>query len=73
MSEALAYLYYIFDKFINLIFNQLEISSNVTIGWIGISIIIFAMMIKTILNIPRGLRAESKSYMERNLKRRKGN
>lgn len=55
MNEALTYLYYIFDKFVNLIFNQLEIAQNVSVGWIIIVIIIFAMLIRNILNLPRSM------------------
>lgn len=55
MSEALAYLYYIYDKFVDLIFNRLEISNNVSIGWIIVSVIIFSILIRSVLNLPRGM------------------
>lgn len=53
MNQALTYLYYIYDKFVNLIFNQLEIATNVSIGWILVAVIIFGMLIRNILNLPR--------------------
>lgn len=55
MNEALAYLYYIYDKFVDLIFNRLEISNSVSIGWIIVSVIIFSILIRSVLNLPRGM------------------
>lgn len=55
MNQALTYLYYIYDKFINLVFNQLEIAQNVSVGWIIVAVIIFAMLIRNILNLPRSM------------------
>ena len=55
MSTALGYLYNIYTAFLDIIFNQFAISTNVTIGWIFISIIIFGLMIQSILNIPKGV------------------
>lgn len=56
MNEALSYLYYIFDKFVDFVFNGLEIAENVSVGWIAISCILFSLIIRSILNIPRGVR-----------------
>lgn len=53
MSDALTYLYQIFQIFLDLIFNQFELFPNVTIGWIGVVIIVMSMIIVSILNIPR--------------------
>lgn len=55
MNQALTYLYYIFDSFIDLVFNRMEIASNVTIGWIMISITLFALIIRSVLNLPKGM------------------
>lgn len=55
MNEALNYLYYIYNKFLNLVFNQMQIASGVTVGWIMISIFVFGIMIRSILNLPRGV------------------
>lgn len=55
MTEALGYLYYIYDKFIDLVFNRLEIVANVSIGWVIISVMLFSMLIRSILNLPRGV------------------
>lgn len=55
MNEALTYLYYIYDKFVDLVFNRLEIANNISIGWIIISVIIFSILIRSILNLPRGM------------------
>lgn len=56
MNEALTYIYQIYNKFLDLIFNQFEMFSGVTIGWVIIAIMVFGMMINSILNIPKGIR-----------------
>lgn len=55
MAEALSYIYYIFDSFVDLIFNRLELFSNVSVGWILISISLFALLIRSVLNLPKGI------------------
>ena len=55
MNQALTYLYYIFDSFIDLVFNRIEIAQNVSIGWIMISIILFGLIIRSVLNLPKGI------------------
>ena len=56
MSEALEYIYYIFDSMFDWLFNDAELFENVTIGWVIVVCILFGMVIKSILNIPRGSR-----------------
>lgn len=53
MSQALTYLYQIYTAFLDLVFNQFELFTNVTIGWVGIVIIVMSMIIISILNIPK--------------------
>lgn len=53
MSDALTYLYQIYQSFLDLIFNQFELFPNVTVGWVGVVIIVMSMIIVSILNIPR--------------------
>lgn len=53
MSEALTYLYQIYETFLNLVFNEFELFTNVTIGWIGVVIIVMSMIIISVLNIPK--------------------
>lgn len=55
MTQALNYIYYIFDSFIDLVFNRMEIASNVSVGWIMVSITLFALIIRSILNLPKGM------------------
>lgn len=55
MTEALTYIYYIFDAFIDCIFDDLEIFPGVTIGWVLVSVILFSLLIRNILNMPRGM------------------
>ena len=56
MNNALGYIWYIFDKLINWFFNDALIVSNVSIGWVLVVITVFAMLIRSLLNIPRGAR-----------------
>lgn len=56
MSEALQYIYYIFDKLLNWIFNDAEFFPNVTVGWVIITILLFGMVIRSILNLPRNIK-----------------
>lgn len=53
MTDALNFLYYIYDKFINLVFNQLEFFTNVTVGWVAVGCLIFGILIKSLLALPR--------------------
>lgn len=55
MNEALSYLYYIFDKFVNFVFNEAYIAPTVSIGWIAVSVIVFSMLISSILNLPHSI------------------
>lgn len=55
MSEALTYMYYTFDKFVDFVFNSMIIVPGVTFGWVSVSIILFALLIKNILNLPRSM------------------
>lgn len=52
MSEALNYIYYCYDKFINFIFNTCDLGNGITIGWILISVFVFNILISNILAIP---------------------
>lgn len=53
MSEALGYLYEIYQSFLDLVFNRFELFPNVTIGWVGVVIVVMSMLIVSILNIPK--------------------
>lgn len=55
MTDALTIIYYIFDKFIDLIFNGLQIANNVSIGWVLVVITIFAILIKNVINLPKSM------------------
>lgn len=66
MNEALNYLYYIYDKFLDLVFNQFALfGDNVTVGWIAISVIVFYVLIGSILNIPKRMHHRSVKRLER--------
>lgn len=55
MTSALNLIYSIFDRFVDFVFNSMEILSGVTVGWITVAVILFSMMIKSILNLPRSM------------------
>lgn len=71
MENAINLFNYIFQKFINMIFNDFEIQSGVTIGWVIITIILFGILINNILNIPNNVRF-NKKYNGRPVKTQKG-
>ena len=55
MSDAINIVFYIFNKFIDLLFNKIEIVSGVYLGWVILVVIIFSIVFNTLLNIPTGL------------------
>lgn len=55
MNDAITFIYYVFAKFNNFIFNQAEIVPTVTVGWVAIVVIVFSMLISSILNLPRSI------------------
>ena len=52
MSEAITLFYQIIHIFISWIFDA-EIVSGVSIGWVYVSIIVFSLLIRNILNVPK--------------------
>lgn len=55
MSDAITIFYYIFGKIYNFLFNQANIETGVSIGWIFVTVVIFGLLIRSILNLPSGL------------------
>lgn len=53
MSEAINIVFYIFNKFINLLFNEIQILEGVYLGWVIIVVIIFGIIFNSLLNIPK--------------------
>ena len=56
MTQALTYIYQIFNKFVQLMFNDFEMFSGVTVGWVIVSVMLFNLMIVNILNLPRSVK-----------------
>lgn len=52
MTEALGYIYEIFDRFIQFVFNDMVLFSGVTFGWVIISLLIFGFVLSNLLTIP---------------------
>lgn len=57
MQDALNYLYEFYDQFISFIFNDMEIVTGVTFGWVMIVIIIIGILLKNVLAVPRSARS----------------
>lgn len=55
MSDAINVVYYIFNKFIDFLFNQAYIIQGVSIGWIIVICSIFTILFTAILNRPVGI------------------
>lgn len=53
MSDGITIIRYIFNKFITLLFDNFIIVTNVSIGWVMVSILIIAIMISNILSVAR--------------------
>lgn len=74
MTEALNFIYYIYDKFVDLVFNRLEFFNNVTVGWVAVGCFIFGILIKSLLALPRSAPTyTSDSTMQHNILRRNWN
>ena len=53
MSDAINIVFYIFNKFINLLFNEIQILDGVYLGWVILVVIIFGIIFNSLLNIPK--------------------
>ena len=53
MSDAINIVFYIFNKFINLLFNEIQIIEGVYLGWVIIVVILFGIIFNSLLNIPK--------------------
>lgn len=69
MSEALGYIYSIFGQFVNFVFDSMLIAPGVSVGWVAVALLIFGILVRSILNVPRSISIKDKS----NSRPRKGN
>lgn len=58
MSEAINYIYVIFSRFLDFVFNDMLIAQGVSIGWVVVSLLIFGVLVRSILNLPRSAPTE---------------
>ncbi len=56
MSTAIEVVFYIFQKFVDLLFSKIQIVQNVYLGWVIIACIVIVIMANSILNMPKGMR-----------------
>lgn len=61
MSEALTYIYQIFSSFVSFVFNNMLITQNVSVGWVAVVVLIFGILIRSILNVPRSISIKDRS------------
>lgn len=52
MNIALEIIYEIYSKFIDFVFNGMEIAENVSVGWIAITCFVFSILFRNILALP---------------------
>lgn len=57
MAEALQIFYQIYAMLVELFFNDIEIAANVTIGWVLVTVFIFSVLLRSLLNVPRASRS----------------
>lgn len=62
MSEALDYFYYLFDRLVSLIFNDMAIFEGVTVGWIITVCFVFGILLHNILSLPSRAPTTHNSY-----------
>lgn len=55
MSDAITVFYYVFNKIYNFLFNQAIIETGVSVGWIFVTVVVFGLLIRSILNLPSGI------------------
>ena len=53
MNQAINIVFYIFNKIINLLFNEIQIIEGVYLGWVILVILIFGIIFNSLLNIPK--------------------
>lgn len=52
MNNAIEVFYYIFGKVYTFLFDTMEITQGVTVGWVLLTIIIFSIIIRSVLALP---------------------
>lgn len=70
MTQAINLFWYMFNKFLVLVFDDFEILPNVTIGWIVISAISLGVVIASILNVPTNIRFNKTREITVNVRQR---
>lgn len=70
MAQAINLFWYMFNKFLVLVFDDFEILPNVTIGWIIISAISLGVVIASILNVPTNIRFNKTREITVNVRQR---
>lgn len=55
MSDAILFVFDIFNRLIDLLFNRIKIVDGVYLGWVILAISLFIMIIRSVLNVPNGV------------------
>lgn len=61
MNDAIEIFYYIFFKVYNLLFNSIQIAEGVSVGWVLVTVLVFGILIRSILNLPTGAKGANTS------------
>lgn len=61
MTECFTYISYLYSKFVTFIFETCNFGGW-SLGWVAISVVLLALMIRSILNIPKGISLRKESY-----------
>lgn len=54
MSQAIEFVYYIYQSMLDFLFNDAVIVQGVTLGWIMISVIVFGILVSSFIVVPKG-------------------
>lgn len=68
MNDAVTVFFYVFNKIYNFLFNEAFIEENVSIGWIFVTVVIFGLIIRTVLNLPSGVASRKQAADRRDAK-----
>lgn len=55
MSTAISIFYYIYNKALSLLFDDLTIETGVTVGWIFVAVMILGFIICNVISVPRAV------------------
>ena len=64
MLDALTLFFEIYKGLLSFVFNDMTIVSGVSVGWVAISCLVFGILIRSLLAVPRA--AQTHTFREKN-------